>query len=92
MIAWLAVVNTAIAFTLWNRTLRTLTAAESSVLNGTMLVQVALLAWLFLDENLTLRQVAGMALAGVGAVAVQIRGRLPAEVARGPGRPAARDG
>jgi drug/metabolite transporter (DMT)-like permease len=81
VIAWLAVVNTAIAFTLWNRTLRTLTAAESSVLNGTMLVQVALLAWLFLDESLTLRQIAGMALAGVGAVAVQVRGRSPAEAA-----------
>lgn len=88
VIAWLAVVNTAIAFTLWNRTLRTLTAAESSVLNGTMLVQVALLAWLFLDESLTLQQVAGMALAGVGAVAVQVRGRSPAQAA-GRARPAA---
>jgi drug/metabolite transporter (DMT)-like permease len=88
VIVWLAVVNTAIAFTLWNRTLRTLTAAESSVLNGTMLVQVALLAWLFLDEGLTLRQIAGMALAGVGAVTVQVRGRLPAEAA-GRARPAA---
>ena len=37
IIAWLAVVNTAFAFTLWNRTLRTLTAVESSIINSTML-------------------------------------------------------
>jgi drug/metabolite transporter (DMT)-like permease len=35
-IAWLAVVNTAFAFTLWNNTLRTLTAVESSILNSLM--------------------------------------------------------
>jgi drug/metabolite transporter (DMT)-like permease len=75
VILWLAVVNTAVAFTLWNHTLRTLSAAESSILNGTMLVQVAVLAWLFLDELLTLRQGMGLVSAGVGAVAVQLRGR-----------------
>ncbi|MEW6093649.1 MAG: DMT family transporter, partial [Chloroflexota bacterium] len=34
IIAWLAVVNTAIAFTLWNRSLQVLTAVESSILNS----------------------------------------------------------
>ncbi|HLB63801.1 MAG TPA: EamA family transporter [Anaerolineales bacterium] len=34
--------------------------AESSIINGTMLIQVAILAWLFLDESLTLSQVLGM--------------------------------
>ena len=34
---WLAIVNTALAFTIWNYTLRTLTAMESSIINGTML-------------------------------------------------------
>ncbi|HUG46823.1 MAG TPA: DMT family transporter, partial [Candidatus Limnocylindria bacterium] len=33
IIGWLAVVNTALAFTLWNQSLRTLTAVESSVIN-----------------------------------------------------------
>ena len=46
-----AVVNTAFAFTVWNHTLRTLTAVESSVMNNTMLIQVAVLAWLILDEK-----------------------------------------
>ena len=73
IVAWLAVVNSAFAFTLWNHTLRTLTAMESSVLNNTMIFQVALLAWVFLAEVLTPRQIAGILLAGVGALVVQLR-------------------
>lgn len=73
LVLWLAVVNSALAFTLWNRTLRTLTAVESSVINNTMLFQIAVLAWVFLDEALTLRQVGGMLVAASGAVLVQLR-------------------
>jgi drug/metabolite transporter (DMT)-like permease len=50
VIGWLAVVNTALAFTLWNASLRRLTAVESSAVNNTMLIQIALLAWVFLGE------------------------------------------
>jgi drug/metabolite transporter (DMT)-like permease len=86
IIVWLAVVNSAFAFTLWNRTLRTLSAVESSIINNTMLFQIAILAWLFLGEGLTLRQIAGMALAAAGTLAVQIRraslGRRQTEVRR----------
>jgi drug/metabolite transporter (DMT)-like permease len=74
-IIWLAVVNTAIAFTLWNRSLRQLSAMESSVINGTMLVQIAILAIIFLGETLTLRQAAGLGLAAAGALLVQLRGQ-----------------
>lgn len=75
IIGWLAVVNTAFAFTLWNHTLRTLSAMESSIINSTMLVQIAVLAWLFLGERLTWRETIGMALAGLGALIVQLRRR-----------------
>jgi len=34
IIAWLAAVNSALAYTLWNRTLRTLAAVESSIINS----------------------------------------------------------
>jgi drug/metabolite transporter (DMT)-like permease len=74
IIGWLAVVNTAFAFTLWNYTLRTLTAVEASVMNNLMLVQIALLAWLFLDEQLDGRQLLGMAIAFAGVLAVQLAG------------------
>ena len=70
---WLAVINTAFAFTLWNFTLRTLTAMESSIINGTMLIQIAVLAWYFLDENISFQEGIGMVIAAVGAVLVQIK-------------------
>ena len=73
IILWLAVANTALAFTLWNHTLRTLSAMESSIINNTMLIQIALLAWLFLGETPTWRMVLGMVLAGLGTLLVEIR-------------------
>ena len=73
IILWLAVVNTSLAFTLWNHTLRTLSAMESSIINNTMLFQIALLAWLFLGQTLGRRQVAGMVLAALGTLLVQMR-------------------
>ncbi len=73
IVIWLAVVNTALAFNIWNYTLRTLTAMESSLINSTMLVQIALLAWLILGENLTGQQWVGVALAAIGVVLVQVR-------------------
>jgi drug/metabolite transporter (DMT)-like permease len=48
---------------------------ESSIINNTMLFQIAVLAWLFLGERLAGRQVAGMALAALGTLVVQIRQR-----------------
>jgi len=74
-IAWLAVVNTALAFTLWNHSLRTLSAMESTVINNTMLFQIAVLAWAFLGESLTWHQIAGMVVAGAGTFIVQRRAR-----------------
>ncbi|MDO9084732.1 MAG: DMT family transporter [Anaerolineaceae bacterium] len=72
IIAWLAIVNTAFAFTLWNKSLQTLTAVESSIINGTMLPQIAILAWIFLDEPLNLRQILGLGLVAIGIIIVQV--------------------
>lgn len=73
-IGWLAVVNTALAFTLWNHTQRTLSALETSLINNTMLIQIAILAWAFLGERLSARGVAGLALAALGTLIVQLGG------------------
>jgi len=70
---WLAAINTAFAFTLWNVTLQNLNAMESSIINGTMLIQIAILAWIFLDETITLQEGIGMLIAAVGAILVQIK-------------------
>lgn len=72
-LVWLAVVNTALAFTIWNFTLRTLTAMESSIINGTMLIQICLLAWIFLSENISFKEIIGMIIATLGAVLVQLK-------------------
>lgn len=50
IVLWLAAVNTALAFTLWNRSLQLLSATESAAINSTMLIQIGLLAWWFLGE------------------------------------------
>jgi len=73
ILLWLAVVNTALAFTLWNRTLRVLTAVESSVINGTMLIWVTLLAAMFLGERLGGKELAGLILVATGTLLVQLR-------------------
>jgi drug/metabolite transporter (DMT)-like permease len=73
VVVWLALVNTAVAFVLWNRSLRTLSAVESSVVNNTMLVQVALLGWVALGEPLSATDWAALLVVGVGALVVQVR-------------------
>lgn len=71
IIVWLAVVNTAFAFTLWNLSLQRLSAVESASINNTMLVQIALLAWLFLGEAPGTFGLLGIALVSVGVYVVQ---------------------
>jgi drug/metabolite transporter (DMT)-like permease len=73
IIGWLAVVNTAFAFTLWNHTLRTLSAMESSIINGTMLIWIPILAVLFLGEQISKKELIGLVMAGVGTLSVQLR-------------------
>jgi len=76
IVAWLALINTAFAFTLWNHTQRTLPAVETSIINNTMLIQIAVLAWIFLGETLSAREIGGLALAALGTLLVQLRRHL----------------
>ncbi|MFZ0454656.1 MAG: DMT family transporter [Ignavibacteriaceae bacterium] len=69
---WLIIVNTAFAFTIWNFTLRTLTAVESSIINSVMLIQIAVLAYLFLGEEISFQKGSGMIIAAIGIILVQI--------------------
>ncbi len=72
IIIFLAVVNTAFTFTLWNHTQRTLSAIETSIINNTMLIQIAILAWIFLGERLSVRAIFGLTLAAAGTLIVQL--------------------
>jgi len=73
IILWLGVVNTALAFFLWNHALQRLEAFEISVLQNTMLVQIAVLSWMFLGEQLSVAKLVPMVLVFIGALVVQLR-------------------
>jgi len=49
-ILWLAVLNTALAFTLWNRAMRVLRAVDMALINSTMMPQIVILSIVFLGE------------------------------------------
>ena len=71
IIGWLAIVNTALAFTLWNLSLRSLSAVESASINNTMLIQIALLASIFLGEAPGVLGLAGILVVSTGIFLAQ---------------------
>lgn len=73
IILWLSIVNTAFAFILWNRALKTLKAYEQSILQNTMLIQITLLAYIFLQEPLILRKILGIIMVFIGVLIVQLK-------------------
>jgi drug/metabolite transporter (DMT)-like permease len=73
IIAWLGVVNTALAFFLWNHALLRLEAFETSILQNTMLIQIAVLSWVFLGERFTTMKLVAMALVFFGVLIVQLK-------------------
>jgi probable blue pigment (indigoidine) exporter len=73
-ILWLGLVNTALAYLLYNRLLRSQAAFEVSALTSLSPLVTAIGAWLVLAEPLLLVQLLGMGLA-VGGVAVVQLGR-----------------
>jgi drug/metabolite transporter (DMT)-like permease len=73
IIGWMAAANTALGFTLWNHTMRTLSALESSVIANTMMVQVPILAIIFLGESQSPQQLLALGVAIVGVFLVQLR-------------------
>lgn len=72
IIGWLAVVNTAFAFTLWNHTLKILTATESSMINTLMIAEIPFFATLLLGEQVTGKEFAGLVLVMAGIILVQL--------------------
>jgi drug/metabolite transporter (DMT)-like permease len=74
IVLWLGVVNTAAAFFLWNHALQRVDAFEISILQNTMLIQIAILSVIFLGEKLTSSKMLGMAAVFVGVLIVQLSG------------------
>lgn len=72
ILGWLAVINTAFAFVMWNRAQQDLQAVETSVINSTMLFQISILAVLFLGEDLSSMQWSMIIIGGIGTLLVQL--------------------
>ena len=69
----LVIVNTCLTFPLWNKTLRYLSASESSMIFSTMLIFIAALAWYFLGEVPTIKEASGIILSVSGVILVKKR-------------------
>ena len=82
LIVWLAVINTALTYTLWAQTQRSLRAVESSVLGDLTVIGVAILGWVVLGEGLGIAQIAGIAIALTGVVVVKVAPVLAARSRR----------
>ncbi|MHA2251866.1 MAG: DMT family transporter [Candidatus Kariarchaeaceae archaeon] len=71
-ILWLSIVNTALAFTLWNKTMQKLRAIDSTLINSTMLPQITFLAIIFLGEYPTPLELVGLIILAVSILLVQL--------------------
>ena len=71
IVLWLVVINTAFAYILYNHSLQVLTALEMNVMLNLSPLVTAVLAWLLLDERLSIVQIIGMISVIVGVVLVQ---------------------
>ncbi|MEA3440695.1 MAG: DMT family transporter [Chloroflexota bacterium] len=74
VVLWLAIVNTAVGYALYNHSLQILTALEMNVILNLAPLGTAVLAWLFLDEILAGVQIVGMVTVIIGVILVQQAG------------------
>ncbi|MDP3185208.1 MAG: EamA family transporter, partial [Anaerolineales bacterium] len=77
MVLWLAVVNTALGYILYNHSLQVLTAFEMNVMLNLSPVLTAIMGWFLLNERLTVLQWIGMVVVIVGVALVQRPRRRP---------------
>jgi drug/metabolite transporter (DMT)-like permease len=73
LILWLAAVNTALAYALYNHSLQVLTAFEMNIFLYISPLFTALLAWFLLGETLTAWQIGGMLIVLLGIALTQRR-------------------
>jgi len=70
LILVLGMVNTALAFTMWNQAMRTLNALHSSIIASAQVIEVPILALIVLGESLTVGRGIGSILVLAGILAV----------------------
>ncbi|MHA2232022.1 MAG: DMT family transporter [Candidatus Hodarchaeales archaeon] len=72
LVVLLGTFNTALAYLLWNYAMKYLGTFEATVLQNSMLIQIAILSILFLDQRLYLNMLLGILLVLMGVFLVQI--------------------
>ena len=72
LIIWLGVVNTALAFTIWNKAMQKIRAMDISIINSTMLPQIVILSVLFLEEYPTVDQWYGLIILIIATIFLQL--------------------
>jgi drug/metabolite transporter (DMT)-like permease len=85
VVVWLGILDTAIAYALYNHALRELTATEISAIISLTPLGTALIGWLCLGQQLVFVQIIGLVCTVIGILIVECRPlafarRLPAEV------------
>ncbi len=75
IILWLALINTAAAYLIYNHALKTITALEMNVLMNLSPLGTAIFAWILLGETLTWIETGGMLIVVIGVTLVQWRKR-----------------
>jgi drug/metabolite transporter (DMT)-like permease len=73
LVLWLAAVNTALGYMLYNHALQTLTAFEMNVLLNLSPLWTALMGWALLGETLEILQMIGMGVVILGVMLVQTK-------------------
>jgi drug/metabolite transporter (DMT)-like permease len=71
LLLWLAVANTALAFSMWNHAMRTLRALEAGVIATIQVIEVTLMAWIVLGEPLGPSRLVASLLILAGVILVQ---------------------
>ena len=74
IVLWLAVVNTALGYMLYNHSLRELTALEINMIMNLSPLFTAIMSWFVLGERLGLIQILGMVIMVLGVILVQRAG------------------
>ncbi|MCK4279415.1 MAG: EamA family transporter, partial [Candidatus Thorarchaeota archaeon] len=71
-IIWLSVVNTALAFTLWNKAMQHIRAVDMSLIQSTMMPQIVILSVIFLGEVPTILDWIALSLIAISVLLVQV--------------------
>ena len=73
ILLWLGVVNTALAYTIWNHSLKYLKAFQASIIQSMILIEVLILSLIFLNESVNILKLSGILVLTGGVILVNFK-------------------